>query len=126
MSSEKKKELNARQKLFCERYIVDFNGTQAYLEVYECAYETAMVQSSRLLKKVEIREYIQELIREKVSEDLSPNRILYELMDLAFNRDNPQNIRLQALDKLSRLMGMEVTKIQMEQVVFIGEDEMME
>lgn len=124
---EKKKELNVRQRLFCERYIVDFNGTQAYLDVYEgCTYETAMTQSSKLLKKVEIREYIQELIREKVSEDLSPNRILYELMDLAFNRDNPQNIRLQALDKLSRLMGMEVTKIQMEQVVFIGEDEMME
>ena len=125
--SEKKKELNVRQRLFCERYIVDFNGTQAYLDVYEgCTYETAMTQSSKLLKKVEIREYIQQLIKEKVSEDLSPNRILYELMDLAFNRDNPQNIRLQALDKLSRLMGMEVTKIQMEQVVFIGEDEMME
>ena len=127
MGSEKKKELNVRQRLFCERYIVDFNGTQAYLDVYEgCTYETAMVQSSKLLKKVEIREFIQQLIKEKVSDELTPSRILYEMMDIAFNRNLDERIRLDALSKLSKLMGMEITKVQMEQIVFVGESEMMD
>ncbi len=123
-----KKELNAKHKLFAEHYVcMNFNGTQAYLVVYEgCSYETAMTQSSRLLKKVEIREYIQQLIREKVSEDLTPSRILYEMMNIAFNHELDERIRLDALSKLSKLMGMEITKVQMEQIVFVGESEMMD
>ena len=47
-------------------------------------------------------------------------------MEIAFSHDGsiPPNIRLQALQHLSKLMGMEVTKVQMEQVIFVGEDEL--
>lgn len=120
-----KKPLNMKQKLFCERYIKDFNATQSYLEVYGCEYDTARANAPKLLKREDIRLYIQDLIKENVSQDLTADRILYELMDLAFNHDGsiPPNIRLQALQHLSKLMGMEVTKVQMEQVVFVGEDD---
>lgn len=118
------KELNQKQKLFCERYIKDFNGTRAYLEVYDTEDEkVAGINASKLLKRQDIRLYIQELIKEHVSQELTPDRILYELMDIAFNHEVPHNTRLQALQHLSKLMGMEITKIQMEQVVFVGEDE---
>ena len=121
------KELNARQKQFCERYIKDFNGTRSYLEVYNTESESvAAINASKLLKDERIRKYIQELIREHVSQDLTPDRILYELMDIAFNHEVPYNVRLQALQHLSKLMGMEVTKVKMEQVIFVGEDEMMD
>lgn len=121
------KELNQKQKQFCERYIKDFNGRRSYMEVYETDNErTAEVNASKLLKRQDVRLYIQELIREHVSQELTPDRILYELMDIAFNHDIPHNTRLQALQHLSKLMGMEVTKIQMEQVIFVGEDEMMD
>ena len=120
------KPLNAKQKLFCERYIKDFNATQSYLEVYECEYDTARANATKLLKREDVRLYIQELIKENVSQDLTADRILYELMEIAFSHDGsiPPNIRLQALQHLSKLMGMEVTKVQMEQVIFVGEDEL--
>ena len=121
------KELNAKQKQFCERYIKDFNGRRSYMEVYGTEDEDiADASASRLLKKVEVRLYIQDLIKEHVSNELTPDRVLYELMDIAFNHDIPHNTRLQALQHLSKLMGMEVTKIQMEQVIFVGEDEMID
>lgn len=119
------KELNAKQKQFCERYIKDFNGRRSYMEVYEVEDEnTADIGANRLLKKPQVRLYIQQLIKEHVSQELTPDRILYELMEIAFDRNATQNTRLQALQHLSKLMGMEVTKVQLEQVVFVGEDEM--
>jgi phage terminase small subunit len=124
-----RKELTTKQKLFCERYIVDFNGTRAYLDVFDTESEkVAGINASKLLKREDIRLYIQELIREKVSDDLTPDRILFELMDLAFNHDGsvPHGVKLQALSTLAKLMGMEVTKIQLEQVIFEGENEMMD
>lgn len=130
MSSNRKdiktrKPLNHKQKRFCELYVESFNAYKAYLEAYKCEPATANSEGSRLLKRKDIREYIQQLIAEHVSEDLTPNRILYELMDIAFSHDDtiPPNVKLQALQHLSKLMGMEVTKIQMEQVIFTGEDD---
>lgn len=124
-----RKELTAKQKMFCHRYIVDFNGTKAYLDVFETDNEkVAGINASRLLKREDIRLYIQDLIKEKVSEDLTPDRVLFELMEIGFSHDGsvPHNVRLQALQTLAKLMGMEVTKVQMEQVIFVGEDEMMD
>lgn len=120
-------QLNKRQKAFCENYIVDFNATQSYLKTYKTDKEaTAGVNASKLLGKPEIRLYIQKLIQEKVSEELTPNRILYELMSIAFDHEVPYNERIKALTHLSKLMGMEVTKVQMEQIIFVGENEMMD
>ena len=122
-----KGKLNQKQKEFCERYIKDFNGTRAYLDVYDTESEkVAGINASRLLKREDIRLYIQELIKEHVSHELTPDRILYELMDIAFDHDTPKNVRLQALQHLSKLMGMEVTKVQLEQVIFTGEDELID
>ena len=121
------RELNRKQKAFCERYIVDFNGTKSYMEVYETDNEkNAGIMASRMLKKPHVRLYIQDLLKQRVSEDLTPDRILYELMSIAFDHEVPYSERLKALQHLSKLMGMEVTKVQMEQVVFIGESEMMD
>lgn len=119
--------LNRKQQAFCERYIVDFNGTKSYLAVYDTESETvAGINASKLLKKPQIRLYIQELLKQKVSEDLTPDRILYELMSIAFNHEVPYSERLKALTHLSKLMGMEVTRIQTEQVIFMGESEMLD
>lgn len=118
------KELNRKQKAFCERYIVDFNGTRSYMDVYGTEDEkTAGIMASRTLKKPHIRLYIQQLLKEKVSEDLTPDRILYELMSIAFDHEVPYSERLKALQHLSKLMGMEVTRIQTEQVIFVGESD---
>ena len=109
-----RKPLKKKKKRFCELYVESFNAYKAYLEAYKCEPATANSEGSRLLKREDVRKYIQELIEEHVSEDLTPNRILYELMDIAFSHDDetiPPSVKLQALQHLSKLMGMEVTKI---------------
>lgn len=129
MAKQKEKTLTQKQKLFCEKYIENgFNGTQAYLDVYTNTTETSVASSCacKMLKLPYICEYIQELIRTYVSQELTPNRILYEIMDIAFNHELDERIRLDALGRLAKLMGMEVTKVQMEQIVFVGEAEMMD
>lgn len=121
------KELNKKQKAFCEEYIKDFNITRAYMRAYGTENEdSACICGIRLLKDARIRLYTQELIKEHVSSELTPDRILFELMDLAFNHDGsvPYSIKLQSLQTLAKLMGMEVTKVQLEQVIFEGENEL--
>lgn len=78
-------ELNEKQKRFCEEYIIDFNGTQAAIRAGYSA-RTANEQSSQLLVKLNIQEYIQELIEErKKRTEISQDRVLLEIARLAFN-----------------------------------------
>lgn len=119
--------LNKKQKEFCERYIQDFNGTRSYMEVYGTENEkNAGICASRLLKREDVRLYIQDLLHEHVSHELTPDRILHELMEIAFDRDTQKNVRLQALQTLAKLMGMEVARVQLEQVIFEGECELID
>lgn len=56
--------LTSKQKRFCEEYIVDCNATQAAIRA-GYSKKTANEQGARLLAKVSINEYINELL-EKV------------------------------------------------------------
>ena len=72
MPKKKKRELNEKQKLFCELYATNReffgNGTQAYIEAYDIdltkkgAYASARVDASKLLTKSNILKQINELL----------------------------------------------------------------
>lgn len=53
--------LNEKQKMFCNEYIVDFNGTQAAIRA-GYSKKTANRIASENLSKLDIQEYIKELI----------------------------------------------------------------
>lgn len=53
--------LNEKQKMFCNEYIIDFNGTQAAIRV-GYSKKTANRIASENLSKLDIQEYIKELI----------------------------------------------------------------
>lgn len=57
------KELNHKQILFCEEYIATLNATQSYLSVYKCKYNTARVESCRLLAQPSIQKYIDDRLK---------------------------------------------------------------
>ena len=57
-------ELEEKQKMFCEEYLVDFNGTQAAIRA-GYSKKTATEQASRLLTKVNVQEYLTELIENR-------------------------------------------------------------
>lgn len=57
-------ELNTRQKLFCNEYLIDLNATQAAIRA-GYSERTARSQGQRLLTNVDIKAYIDERLVEK-------------------------------------------------------------
>lgn len=75
------------QKRFCDEYLIDLNATRAYKVAYSrCKKdETANVNSSKLLRKTKVQEYISEKQKEiekrtKVTQDM----VIKELAKIAF------------------------------------------
>lgn len=91
MEEIKEKELTEKNKQFCMYYLSGFgetkayNQTQSYLKVYDCSYETAMANSSKLLSDTKIKEYIKELQNDlSLASGISPLRVLREWESIAF------------------------------------------
>ena len=77
--------LTHEQRLFCIYYSKIFNATQAYIKAYQCDYDTANANGSRLLVKASIREEIQRLQEIKRQQIVSSADDLVELhMRIAF------------------------------------------
>lgn len=71
-------DLNEKQLLFVESYLVNFNETQAYMNVYKVKYDSARKSGSRLLTNVDIKKEIKRR-QKKVRENA------YIKADNAFN-----------------------------------------
>ncbi len=64
-----KSKLTDKQRLFVTEYLVDMNGTQAYIRAYKCANKsTAMVNASKLLRNANIREEINNQVDEIIDQ----------------------------------------------------------
>lgn len=100
MSKQKPpEEINDAQKRFCQEYIYDFNGTRAYQKAYpNASYETAMVNSSVLLRNTKIEAYCKELQKD-IAKQIGVSAIMLgnELKKLATS-----NIALLHKDWLTR------------------------
>ena len=79
-------DLTDKQKAFVTEYVRLFNATQAYINVYDVNYKTALAAGPRMLGNVRIQSLIQEL-REAKLHDLGANRqdILTDLMKQSFS-----------------------------------------
>ncbi len=81
------KELTKKQKSFCDEYLIDFNATRAYKKIYTTCNkdETARANSSRLLTKANIQEYLKEQTNRKQEEArVTQNDIVNQLTRIAF------------------------------------------
>lgn len=61
-SNAENKPLTDKQEMFCHEYLVDLNATQAYLRVFECDYNAARTESSKLKANPNISARIRELM----------------------------------------------------------------
>lgn len=80
-------ELNERHRIFCQEYILDWNGTRSYQAAYpDASYETAMANASTLLRKAKIQAYIKEL-QDDLEKQAGISRLMVanELKKLAFS-----------------------------------------
>lgn len=79
--------MTEKQKIFCDEYLKDFNATRAYKVAYPSCKkdETANAASSRLLRNVNVKNYIEQK-KEKLKSkmEISQERVLQEMARIAF------------------------------------------
>lgn len=78
-------ELTDKQQLFCIYYVRNFNATKAYQKAYECSYESAMQNGSRMLRNDKVKNEIHNLKQNRLNREfLSEEDIFQMYMDIAF------------------------------------------
>lgn len=77
--------LNERQERFCNEYLIDLNATQAAIRAgYK--EKTAYSMGQRLLKNVEVQNYIQERKQDRVERtEITQDKVIRELALIAFS-----------------------------------------
>ena len=99
--------VNDRQFRFCQLYIETLNATQSYLEVYNCTYDTAKCEASKLLAKPNIKECISWLIRENSENiDIEIGEIMSGIKSIALDKSVTPSTRLKAYELLAKVKGM--------------------
>lgn len=105
------KELNEKQKVFCELFASDReffgNGTQAYIEAYNIdlskkgAYLSAKANAHRLLTKDYILKYIDELFEARGLNDTFVDKQLEKLI----TQDAEFSVKIKAISEYNKLKG---------------------
>lgn len=99
-------ELTAKQKRFCEEYLIDTNATQAAIRA-RYSKKTAYSIGGENLKKPEIHKYIRSLMEQRsFRTQVTADRILEELAKIAFAEEGEKTRdKLKAMDMLARREG---------------------
>ena len=112
--------LNARQKKFCDEYLIDLNATTAALKA-GYSEKTAAFIGAENLKKPQIAEYIQERMLERAQRtELSQDLIIKDLITIkdkcmSSDKFDAKNA-LKALELLGKHIGMFQNKLQVESI----------
>lgn len=74
--------MTEKQKMFCDEYLIDLNGTRAYKAVYSNikSDNAAAVRASRLLDQKDINEYIQKRLKELESKRVAKQQEVLEYL----------------------------------------------
>ncbi len=76
-------ELNDKQRMFCQEYIIDFNGTQAAIRA-GYSKKTANEQASQLLAKLNIQAEVKRLLEKRMQKtELSQEYVVDGLKEVA-------------------------------------------
>lgn len=110
--------LTRKEKAFSELYALEnYSATQAYLNAYDCEYNTAKSQGWKLLKKPLVKEYIEELQKEAFAAAcITAEKVGLKLAEIAFAAKDDEvytaTAQLKALDLLQKQMGLQHQKIE--------------
>lgn len=112
--------LTKKMENFCEEYVTNgYNATQAYYNSYDCNYDTAKTEGYRLLKKPQVKEYVEQLQKTQFEAAcITAERIGMKLADIAFagkgDEDYNASAQLKALDLLQKQLGLQKSKQEIE------------
>ena len=110
------KGLTQKQKLFAELYVTTGNATQSYIKAYNKTYEKVddaqyvvhKNNASKLLKKQEVRDYVEELTSQR-SPLANENWIIDRLLEIINNPDAKDADKLKAMDTILKCLGSYTT-----------------
>lgn len=81
------KKLTKQQKVFADEYLIDLNGTRAYMVAYPATKkdETAAANASRLIRNDNVSAYIQTAMDARAKRtEITQDRVLQEYAKIAF------------------------------------------
>lgn len=109
--------MTGKQQRFCDEYLIDCNATRAAIAA-GYSKQTAYSQGQRLLKNVEIKNYIAHQQEERSRQSLltfeERQRILAEI---AKDPNSNKSDRIKALDVYNKMTGAYVERVQMSATV---------
>jgi phage terminase small subunit len=104
--------LTEKMKYFCREYVDNLgNGTQAYLTAYNSDSPTAAaIESSRLLARPDIRDYINSLNKPMEQQTITDRQKKIEVLwSIINNPATKDSDKISALNVLNRMQGDYVT-----------------
>lgn len=104
--------MDLRRMRFAEYYVASSNGTESAIKA-GYSQKTAYSQANRLLKNVEVQNYIKELeSKERDKRILSARERKVILSDIAKDEINDPQCRIKAIDTLNKMTGEYTTKVE--------------
>ena len=111
-----KKGLTQKQKLFAELYVTTGNATQSYIKAYNKTYEKVndleynkhKTNACNLLKKQEVRDYVEELTSQR-SPLANENWIIDKLLEIINDPNAKDADKLKAMDTILKCLGSYTT-----------------
>lgn len=83
---DEESDLTDKQKLFCLLYVKYFNATKAYQKAYECSYDSAVANGSRLLRNDKVKNEIKRLKQGRLNQEmLSAEDVMQKYINIAFS-----------------------------------------
>ena len=120
------REINDKQKRMIDLYVSNgYNLKKAYLEAYGIADREGISHPYQIIKRPEVKAYLEQR-RSEIYESLQVDamRITSELATMAFapKGDKYYNaqIKLQALNTLSKNMGLQTQKVENKDVIEVN------
>lgn len=97
--------LSKKKRAFCEEYILDFNGTQACIRAGYSA-NTAYAKANALLKEQEVKDYLNQLLRERRSSlGITTAEIVSGLKQIAMLAERDSD-KIKAFELLGKYLGI--------------------
>lgn len=109
--------MTEKQQRFCDEYLIDCNATQAAIAA-GYSKRTAYSQGQRLLKNVEVKNYIAHQQKERSKKSL----LTFEerqciLAEIAKDPNSNKSDRIKALDVYNKMDGAYIERVQMSATV---------
>lgn len=111
-----KKGLTQKERLFAELYVTSGNATQSYIKAYNKTYEKVddpqyirhKTNACNLLKKQEVRDYVEELTSQR-SPLANENWLVDKLLEIINDPNAKDADKIKAMDTILKCLGSYTT-----------------